>query len=236
MPKTDFSALNHPTLTLKKSKGKAAFGVLDKENHSTITAKGKPKSDNTLAYIVRGLTVTNSQFDEWCRQLDRQNSRVMAQTTDELYTYGYQNTVFLVRDQFDAHVQDNFLEFFVEDKDASWFEGMFYREAIRTVHAYGDDKAYSSVLIDCTMLIDKPFEKMKISLAAMPQFSANKNVGYKTFTDEKIGAVEINKLRMAQVFHPNRTALVEVILKREQADSVFNIRRCGVMAVAVDWR
>jgi len=225
--KADFSDPHHPTLALKKSKGKTAFGVLDQENHSTITAKRRPKNDNTLAYIVRGLTVTDGQFSDWCRQLDRQTDRVMADTADESYTHGYQNTVFLVRDQFDAHVQDYFLEFYVEDEDASWFEEMFHREAIRTVHAYGDDKAYRAVLIDCSTLkkrIDKPFEKMKISLTAMPQFSANKNVGYKTFTDDEIGAVEIAKSRIGQVFQSNRTALVEVILKREQADDVFTIR------------
>ena len=225
--KADFSDPHHPTLALKKSKGKSAFGVLDQENHSTITAKKRPENDNTLAYIVRGLTVTDGQFDDWCRQLSDQTAQVMTDTAGEAYTHGYQNTVFLVRDQFNAHVQDYFLEFYIEDEDASWFEEMFHREAIRTVHAYGDDKAYRSVLIDCTTLkkqIDKPFEKMKISLSAMPQFSSNKNVGYKTFTDDEIGAVEIAKSRISQVFQPNRTALVEVILKREQADGVFTIR------------
>lgn len=225
--KADFSDPHHPTLAMKKSKGKTAFAVLDRENHSTITAKGKLKNDNTLNYIVRGLTVKDNQFDDWCRQLDRQNKQVMARTADESYTHGYQNTVFLVRDQFNAHVQDYFLEFYVEDKDANWFEEMFHRDAIRTVHAYGDDKAYRSVLVDCTTLkkrIDKEFEKMSISLTAMPQFSANKNVGYKTFTDEEIGAVKIARSRIGQVFQPNRTALVEVVLKREQADDVFTIR------------
>ena len=222
----DFSNPKFPRFDMIPSTGKTAFCVMDGENHGTITVREKTNNPNTIPFILKALTVEDAEFDGWCTQLDQETARVMALRADDTYRHGYQNTVFFVGDQFGRHVQDYFIEFYLEDKDASWFEEMFHRDAIRTTHAYGDDTAYRSIMIDCTTLhsrIDKPFETMSISLTALPRFSENKNVGYSTFTDQEIGAVKIPKPRMQQVFQGNRTALVEVMLKREQAEELFTL-------------
>lgn len=222
----DFSDPLDPVLKITGSKGKTAFRVMEEENHSTIVGKPKHKNKNaaTFSYIVDGLKIKDNGFDAWCKQLDDETMKVMKMKKYEKnnYTHGYQNTVFLVRDQFKHHVQDYFMEFEVVDNEKGWF----HRDAIRTVHAYCDDKAYRSLLVDCTTLrqqIDNDFEKMKMSLIALPQFKVNKNVGYRTFGGKDIAAIELSKARTIELFRANRTIFAEVILKREQSKSVFQI-------------
>ena len=221
-----------PKYSLRLSKGRCAFGVMDGENHSSIAGKQDGfQNKGTLANIVRGLTVTDAQFAGWCNKLQAATDAVMEKRKSKSYTHGYQNTVFRVRDQFDSDVKDYFLEFYVEDDDTGWFSEMFHRDAIRTVHAYGNNASYRAVLVDCTVLhrkIDKKDESLKMSLTAVPEISQHGKVGYRTFADDDIGGIEITKENVAKMFKENRTVLVDVILKREQVrGEVFDFKQAS---------
>ena len=228
----DFTDRHNPVYRMYESDGRTAFAIMDGENHSSIKTPGRNENPHTLDRIVRGLTITDATFDRWCDQLSSETAEVMArrEAGDDRYYYAYQNTVFFVRDQFNHHVRDYFLEFYTEDSDAGWFEEMFHREAIRSVHAYSGDSSLRSVLVDRTTLgrrIDKADESMRMSLTALPELRVNKNVGYATFADKDMGGVRIPHNRIGDVFQPNRTLLVEVILKREQAERLFRMRAMG---------
>jgi hypothetical protein len=49
-------------------------------------------------------------------------------------------------------------------------------------------------------------------------------VGYRSFTDEDIGGVDIPQAQVGEFFRENRTVLVRIKIKREQADDVFKFR------------
>lgn len=218
----------NPTYSLKNSRGKTAFAVLDGENHSTIAAKDRgPKSPLAMDFIIEALTVTDGKFDDFRNRLNKHTREVMKSTIDDDYKHGYQNTVFLVEDQFGNHIQDYFLEFYVDDEDDNWFTGMFQRQAIRKVHNYVDDTAYRSVYVDCSTLhrqIDKVKEKLELSLTATPELSRNGNVGYRTFTDADIGSIKLDTKQVRKLFVQNRTLLVRICLKREQSPQLFTFK------------
>lgn len=214
---------------MKQSRGATAFGIMAGENHSTVAAKdGGPSNPSTLPFITRALTVTDADFPAWCAELDTHSAAVTEVTaTDDPATHGYQNTVFLLQDQYGDHVDDYFLEFYVDDDDAGWFAGMFHRDAIRTVHTYGDDRAYRSVYVDCTTLfqrLDKFTEEMRISLTAMPEFRLTGSAGYRTWTDDDIGSIRMKLPQVRKLFQANRTVLVRTTIRRHQADRVFEFK------------
>ncbi len=217
----------HPTFTLRDSVGRAAFAVLEGENHSTIAGKDEGfRNGATFDLIARGLSLTDAAFDPWCAELERRTAAVMEKGRDSADTHGFQNTVCLVRDDLGRHVRDYFLEFYIEDDDANWFAEMFHRDAIRTVHAHKDDPAFRSVYVDCTVLhrrVDQVKDVMKVSLTAMPEFGKNGNVGYLTWTDEDIGGIELPLDRVRTWFRENRTLLFRITIQRQQAEGVFRI-------------
>ena len=214
-----------PTFTMKKSSGYIAFGIMNKENHHTIVAKeGGPKNPETLEAIIKALTVSDDEFKSWCKTLNNQ----VKQPSTENPMHGFQNSVFLVRDQFDQHVQDYFLEFYLNRNKQKWFAEVFHQDVIKNVHAYQADKSYRSVNIDWTTLAEqmkKPWECMHMSLTALPEFRRNGNVGYRTFTEKDIGAITLSKEQVVDTFMANRTLLVRLTLKREQADHLFQIKK-----------
>lgn len=215
-----------PTYSRKEAEN-TAFLVLDGENHSTIFSPKEMANAGTLDYIVRALQVTDAHFDSWCAELAQASEATREAGEGDTYTHGFQNTVFRVRDDHGAHIDDYFLEFYVDDKDKSWIEERFHRDAIRTVHTNRDDSAYRSVLVDTNVLfnsLDKPFEKLQISLSAQPDFSSNQYVGYETFTDKDIGSIQLAGQELREFFEPDRTVLCDVVIKRKQSSKVFGLK------------
>lgn len=49
-------------------------------------------------------------------------------------------------------------------------------------------------------------------------------VGYNTFDPDSIGFVELNGERLKNLFVPNRTLFVDIIIKRSQLPEVFKIK------------
>ncbi len=227
--KADFSQdpLN-PTYTLARSKGTTAFAVLDKENHSTITNKdNSAQNPDTLNYIYQALTVTDKDFPAWCKTLTDKTSQLMQQGTTKSATHGFQNTVSFVHDQFDQHIQDYFLEFYGDEENLHWLAQLFHGGIITTTHAYIGDTSFRSLYMDCTLLqqeLTKDWQTLNISLTALPEFKRNGNVGYRTFTDKDIGAIAIAKTKINEIFTANRTLLLEILLRREQAETLLTIQ------------
>lgn len=206
--RADFSDPHQPGFTTRRPAGETAFAVLHDENHSTITSAFR--SHRTPKLIREALSVTDETFPPWCKRL--------AQTGAP--SHGYQHTVFRVHDQFGEPVTDYFLEFYIEDDDRDWFAELFHRDAIRNVHVNAQDPSHRAVLVDCAALydqIDRVHEGMRISLTAEPELGVNGNVGFRTFRNEDIDGIRIPRNSVPDIFQPNRTLLVDVTLKREQA-------------------
>lgn len=228
----DFSENPHqPSYYFRESKGITAFGIMADEDHTSITARNEsPRNPLTIASIVGGLTVTDKDFITWCTQLAELTNNVMLDGQQNPYTHSYQNSVFLVENQFGEHIQDYFLEFYAPNAEQGWFAQTFHQDVITDVHICSQDKGYRSLYINYTMLhqqFNKSWEHMCLSLTALPEFSRNGNVGYRTFTDDDIGAIHFSRDQVAKLFAPNRTVLTRIIIRREQAERVFQLHNIG---------
>lgn len=214
----------HPTYKMQKSCGITAFGVLNDENHSTIVGKNNgPRNPATLESIIRGLTVSDHAFVEWCQTLHEMTLQSERGHPIPLF----QNIVMSVDDQFKMRVGDYFMEFY-QDKNNDWFNQRFHEKIIQTVHAYEDDKSFRSFNINCNeydTLAKRSWETMSISLTACPALERRGNlVGYRTYTDVDIGSIALNKEEAQRWFVPNRTLLFNIKLRREQASEVFEMK------------
>ncbi|NUN53006.1 MAG: alpha/beta hydrolase [Planctomycetaceae bacterium] len=214
-----------PTFRLEESVGSTAFRILPRENHSTIAGKDDgPRSREALEAMVRALTVEDDGFEAWRAECAAATAEATAKGARKAATHGFQNTVFLVEDQFGRRVPEYFLEFFVRDDDRDWFAKMFHREALRSVHAHSSEKAFRSLYVDCTVLgrqVDREWEGMTLSLSALPDIGQTGSVGYRSFTDGDIGGIEIPKADVERYFRPHRTLMVRLRIRREQAEGVF---------------
>lgn len=225
--------LQPKTSGVKGGKGMVAFAVVDGENHSTVAAKERgPKSDLTMDMIVAALSVEDNAFAQWRKDLSQHTAAVMRQREEEGSSYhGYQNTLFLVQDQYGTPVLDYLIEFYVDETTTTARENQVTRliqeQVIANVHPYSDNSSYRSMLIDCTALyriLDRPEERLKISITAYPEFSTHGDVGYRSYTDEDIGAITLGSDEIRRLFKPNRTLCVSITLSREQSERVFEFR------------
>lgn len=218
-----------PKYTYRESTGVTAFAIMAGENHHSIAAKEDGlRNELTLSNIIGGLTVTDEHFITWCQQLQELSTNVVQAGVGDVRTHGFQNSVFLVQNQFGEHVQDYFLEFYLPDFEKTWFAEIFHEDIISTTHTYGKDKGYRSLYIDCTILaqqMQKSWQQMCLSLTAMPELNRNGKVGYRSVNDSDIGAIKFNKADISKLFVPNRTLLTNITIRREQAEQVFDIHR-----------
>ncbi|MHB8523486.1 MAG: esterase/lipase family protein [Limisphaerales bacterium] len=205
--------------------GAAGFLVLDGLNHSSIC---DPNQTAMMDAVVTGLRIDDTAFNAYRAKLDLATQAVMAKREgdSDRYYWGYQNTVFLVKDQFGAHVQDYFLEFYGSGDDTFW-ENLFHGKVIEDVHPFSDDTGYRSMLIDTKRLRDAlaagaSGTPLQFSLTASPDI-ANNEVGYATFSDADIGAITIPAEQIPLFFQPNRTLFVEVTITRKQKDEIFKL-------------
>ncbi len=216
----------------KASTGETAFLVLDDHNHSSITLN-EDGPDTVLKNIVKALSIKSSvEFSSWVRSCHRKTRAVMKENAGKRYKQEYQNTVFCVRDDQGNYVEDYVIEFYQNTSSATdRIAKMFNRDAVSKVHAYKNNNAYRSFMINCTKLskiIDKPNESLRISLSAMPNVNDEKTLaGYCTFDCNDIGYVELKLADLKKFFVPNRTMLVDIVLKRIQNPELFSIKSAG---------
>ncbi len=221
--------------SMRTSRGESAFLVMEGFNHSSVALKAPAHKDNPvlLDHIISALNISNAaDFRLWIAQCERRTSDVMKAHENAIddYKHGFQNTVFRVRDDHGFQVLDYVIEFYheVERGAADTLAALFNKKAVSKVHAYGENTAYRSFMINCTALykiIKKEKEALRISLSAMPDLNdENTLVGYRSFGNKDIGQVDLKPAAIPEFFTPNRTLFVDITLTREQKDELFWIR------------
>jgi hypothetical protein len=224
--------------TLRLSGGTAAFLVLDGHNHSSVALKadGHPDNKRVLDGIVKAVGVRDPrEFNAWVKTCARRTDLVMSSHAEDgdAYKHGFQNTVFRVCDDQGFDVTDYVVEFYHDDKKGVFdrFAELFNKKAVSNVHAYKDNSAYRSFMIDCTELyrvIDEEGEYLRISFSALPDINDEKTmVGYRTFEEKDIHHIELSPLQLKRYFVPNRTLFIDIVLTREQKKELFTLNRLG---------
>ena len=230
----DFSAnpQDEPAVTLRESEGAIAFAIADEEDHSTIAAKDRgPRKTPTWDLILQSLQVNDALFPDWCRQL-QEHTAVVTETAEKrrnIHYNSFQNTVVRVLDNHGAAVQDYLIELYMNDDRKMRDQRLTQRlqeKVMVNVHGYGDDKSYRSLLINCTelyALMVNPEDRLNISITAYPDLSKGL-VGYRTYTDEDIGALSLDAAQVREIFRPHRTLLMTLCLQRYQKDEIFRFQ------------
>ncbi len=230
----DFSTEpNQPTYRYSQdNRNQLAFGILDGEDHSSLCVKdGGPRSERSLPAMLRALRLTDDELDGWIAELAAANAEITERRDAGRSThhYGYQDTVFRVRDQYGNPVSDYVIEFFVNADFGRRGKRMtrdFIEQVIENVHVFKGDSSRRSFLINCRALrrlLDRPDDQLFISITATPDLH-RRQVGFRTYTDADIGDLALTRDQVLTLFQPHRTLFVDLVLKREQRDEVFALK------------
>jgi len=230
----------NPNHTLQSSRGAVAFCRLNDENHSTIAKKGHGfhNKEQTGALILASLQVDDDGFDTHRNELEaisssqRAEARDLHDFDDRMFKGGYQNTVVRVSDDLGHDVTDYCIEFFAKNKKNNsknngnvdhLLTAKIQRKVIRSVHTYGVNPSYRSILINTDMLksllVDKGRD-LYLSLTALPQLEKNGVVGYKTLQYHDIGSIHIASADILSMAMADRTLLIDIVIKRHH-EGVF---------------
>lgn len=250
----DFSRDPHrPVLKLTQSRGATAFARIDAENHSTLAMKdGGFRDERTLPLIARSLTVTDADFDDHVAACDAISEAMREAAGDDDFRQSFQNTVVRLTDSAGAFVEDYFLEFFAKPPGSPRSRAddamtAFIQERVfGKVHVYDANAAYRSIKLSTTALArglaeDRDRRRagkrragsperaaprpLYVSITAMPDVRKTGSVGYSTFGWDDIGSIMLTPARQKLLLAPDRTALVDIRIRRERTDDVFRFRR-----------
>jgi len=215
--------------SVEEAKGETAFLLLDGFNHASVTGnKSCPAA--LLNPIAKGLQVSRAAFPQWKRDCATATARVTKRYAkkQQRERHAFQNLVVHVVDDQGHEVSDYVIEFygnFNEENDK--LASVFNQDVVRVVHAYRDNAAFRSFMIDITTLftyIDDKRETLRISLSALPDVNEERTLaGYRTFEDEDIDALEIPYSELRKYFSEHRTLFVEITLPRYQKADVFTL-------------
>ncbi|MEX1198893.1 MAG: alpha/beta hydrolase [Pseudohongiellaceae bacterium] len=215
--------------------GETAFLVLDDHNHSTVALKEAthPGNEELLADITRALEIPNAgEYRDWVADCRQRTAAVMEKHAGkrDTHKHGFQNTVIRLRDDQGNDVPDYVVEFYGDAaSDADDLATEFNRRVLTKVHAYKDNSAIRSFMINCTelhRLFTAKGHSLRISLSALPDINDPKNVvGYQSFETDDIDCLTLGPEKLKAMFVENRTLFVEITLARVRKDGVFGLER-----------
>lgn len=220
-----------PAPSIREANGPTAFARIPRDNHSTIAFKdGGPKNDAVPGFVKRALTVGDQDFGTLISDLEAFSAKARTDGAGNKFTQGYQDTAVKLTDDVDDFVSDYFLEVFSKKPDEKSVDdrltAAIQEDILSKVHVYGDNAAYRSLMFNTTQVQQKllsPQRALYISVTAMPDIRKTKTVGYSTFGFDDIGSIKLTPTRIAKLFQPDRTVLVDIKIRREQDEKVFRI-------------
>lgn len=219
----------------KRPESEIAFLVADKHHHSSIALKEDPDefdNESIIKAINHALDIeTEEQFGRWVSTCEAENKRLhdSYKNSGKKYFHGYQNTIFHVIDDAGNEIEDYVIEFYqdIEKGIGDRLATLFYDKSVEKVHAYKSNNSYRSFLINCTELhqvIDEVNESLRISLSVLPDYREEHNVvGYDSWGDN-MHYIELDPEGVKEFFQPNRTLMVEIVIKRERKNSLVTLR------------
>lgn len=226
---------NNPGIEFRQANTETAFCRVTLDNHSTIAWKDRgPKNPLAEDLVRRALTVTPQTFAahrEYCRDLSAEQRRL---DRIDSSIAAYQHTVLSVVDDQQLGVGDYFLELFAKKQNLPAGGRRYEPDDALT------EQIQRHVLIDAhkpnfapwmralrinhdqlqRLLIDAG-RPLYVSLTAQPDIEKTRSVGYRTLAYDDIGSIRLDQQKLQALFQPDRTALVELRIKRFSVDNLM---------------
>ena len=221
-----------PTFELTPSNGATAFArVAGKTTARSRSSPAAPRTTTRCPLITEALKLTDAQFPAWVERLETYSALAREQTRDDddAFAHGYQNTVVRLTDNFGAFVPDYFLEVFAKNSDGSVNNALtahVQEKVVNTVHAYEDNPAFRSLLLNSFELEDAFSAKghpVYVCVTANPDVRQTATVGYSTFGYNDLESIRLEPDESRGIFQPDRTLLADLVIKRQQLEKVFRL-------------
>lgn len=224
---------SQPTLTARRCEGQTAFCRVPDDNHSTLAYKDRgPKQPLVPELIRRSLAVDDASFDAHCANLAEYNASFRRAEAGRTYTQGFQNTVVQVVDDQGKRVPDYFIEAFAKqaaaNREDARLTGLIQSEAIDHVHTNRVDPSSRSLMFNVDRLHELLLESrraLNVAITASPELRDTGTVGYSTISYMDIGSIRIDPADLGRWFQADRTALVRLKLRRQQAESLVRFKQ-----------
>jgi pimeloyl-ACP methyl ester carboxylesterase len=217
-----------PRIASLGANGRVAFRRVSGDNHNTIAWKDRGPANAALIDLVRAaLTVTDAGFDAHLADMATGNAAERQREAGSVPRQGYQNTVVRVTDDYGHGVRDYFIEAFVKRPAGGRPDNAMTRriqeEVLVHAHSHSGNPAFRALRFNCdalqTMLIDR-LTPLHLRISAQPDIRDTGSVGYRTLEYRDIGSIRIDPADLGRLFKPDRTALINLRIRREHAPTL----------------
>jgi len=214
-----------PRIASLEANGMVAFRRVGGDNHSTIAWKDRgPANAGTIDLVHAALSVTDDGFAAHLDAMAAGNALERRREADSVPRQGYQNTVIRVTDDAGHLVGDYFIEAFARNSASGRPDNALTRriqeEVLVHAHSHSANPAFRALRFNCdalqAMLIDRR-APLYLRITAQPDIRDTGSVGYRTLEYNDIGSVRIDPSELGRLFKPDRTALVNLRIRREHA-------------------
>lgn len=221
-------------VVLEESRGSIAFGIVDRENHSTLVFKDNgPRTQHAKELIARALKVTDADYADtgsafpWQNEITDKDPGVLERADRR------QTTVVRVKDNFSQDVKDYFVEFYRKSGADRLFEAKLYQKVVDSVHAYEANPAYRALNLDIAELAalaeaedakGKSTTLIYLSILANPIYAPpNELVGYVPLSSNDVSGMRFSPGTASEFFRAHRTLLVDLTIRRMVHETVFTV-------------
>jgi len=207
-----------------------ALGVFPDRDHGSITRpdQGDPQLGQfILDFLHLDSTPDYRAYSQRCDALTATTLPTATPPAADIF-HTYQNLVARVTDDLGFSVADYFLEFYErpgsarDEKRVDDLMVTIHTEILESVHVYGNDSSYRSLLFDLTDLakILANDEELVFSLSAA---HLSDLIGYSAGADNDIGEYPVDDLARSPFWQANSTVLLDVCIERTQSADTFKL-------------
>lgn len=205
-----------------------AFGVFPDRDHESITLPEQGKK-SLGAMILRFLRIDDeAAYRAFSTDCDTLTAETLPASPSEKIFHTYQNLAAHVIDDLGYGVSDYFLEFYEKAKspaDELKVDRLMikiHEEVLETVHVFGPDPSYRSLLFDLTDLRKAITggKKLMFSLSAAPLSTL---ISFAAGEENDVGELALHGQSGQSFWRDNQTLLADLQIERQQTENVFTL-------------
>ena len=207
-----------------------AFGVLPDRDHESVTRPdlGSRRLSELISSFLR--LESEADYAEYSKLCDSVTFSTLPPDPSEKIFHTYQNLATHVTDDLGFSVADYFLEFFekarkpADEDKVDRLMVKIHEEVLESVHVYGPDSSYRSLLFDLTDLRKAVAggKRLMFSLSAAP---VSPLLTFAAGAANDVSELAVHGAGGRSFWRDNQTLLADLQIERQPAREVFRIER-----------